>query len=59
MNKNEYNEETNKYYDSQGECPRCGSTRIKKVRIPYCGPNDTNYLNCNCSSCGYYWEEID
>jgi len=47
------------YRTSLGSCPACGSTWIKKIREPYCGPGDVNYLSCKCNKCGKQWEERD
>ena len=40
-------------------CPECGNTDIFKDRVPYCGPGDTNYIECKCRKCGHEWTETD
>jgi C4-type Zn-finger protein len=43
-------------------CPKCGNSQehtIKQTRLPYCGINDDNYIDCECMKCGHKWELVD
>lgn len=45
--------------NENGSCPKCSSNNVGRYRIPYCGPGDTNYINCTCRRCGHEWQERD
>lgn len=40
-------------------CPKCYEELNTGVRIPYCGPGGTNYIDYTCKKCGHKWTVTD
>lgn len=40
-------------------CPKCYESNNRGIRLPYCGPGGTNYIDYTCKQCGHQWTVTD